>query len=46
MPTRGGTRGGREMFKWEEVKTDKHREVSRMRVVVLDMAPMSPESEC
>eukprot|EP00048_Salpingoeca_helianthica_P023001 m.21639 g.21639 ORF g.21639 m.21639 type:complete len:200 (-) comp8121_c0_seq1:59-658(-) len=26
MPIRGGTRGGRELFKWDEVKTDKHRE--------------------
>ncbi|KAF9436368.1 hypothetical protein BGZ76_004159 [Entomortierella beljakovae] len=25
-PTRGGTRGGRDQFKWEDVKEDKHRE--------------------
>ncbi|KAJ3057090.1 hypothetical protein HK097_000554 [Rhizophlyctis rosea] len=25
-PTRGGTRGGQGLFKWEEVKDDKHRE--------------------
>ncbi|KAF9174997.1 hypothetical protein BGX20_008841 [Mortierella sp. AD010] len=25
-PTRGGTRGGQDQFKWEDVKEDKHRE--------------------
>ncbi|KAJ3341773.1 hypothetical protein HDU93_004157 [Gonapodya sp. JEL0774] len=25
-PTRGGTRGGQDQFKWEDVKDDKHRE--------------------
>ncbi|KAF9581960.1 hypothetical protein BGW38_000837 [Lunasporangiospora selenospora] len=25
-PTRGGTRGGRDQFKWEDVKEDKYRE--------------------
>ncbi|KAI8077335.1 kinase phosphorylation protein-domain-containing protein [Gilbertella persicaria] len=25
-PTRGGTRGGKDQFSWEEVKNDKHRE--------------------
>ncbi|KAI8382903.1 kinase phosphorylation protein-domain-containing protein [Blakeslea trispora] len=25
-PTRGGTRGGRDQFSWEDVKNDKHRE--------------------
>ncbi|KAF9922325.1 hypothetical protein FBU30_007590 [Linnemannia zychae] len=25
-PTRGGTRGGHDQFKWEDVKEDKHRE--------------------
>ncbi|RCH94778.1 hypothetical protein CU097_006143 [Rhizopus azygosporus] len=25
-PTRGGTRGGRDQFSWEDVKQDKHRE--------------------
>ncbi|KAI8338380.1 kinase phosphorylation protein-domain-containing protein [Chlamydoabsidia padenii] len=25
-PTRGGTRGGRDQFSWEDVKTDKDRE--------------------
>uniref|UniRef100_A0A453RRT9 Multiple myeloma tumor-associated protein 2-like N-terminal domain-containing protein n=1 Tax=Aegilops tauschii subsp. strangulata TaxID=200361 RepID=A0A453RRT9_AEGTS len=25
-PTRGGVRGGRDQFKWDDVKVDKHRE--------------------
>ncbi len=25
-PTRGGTRGGKDQFDWEDVKTDKDRE--------------------
>ncbi|KAI1310245.1 hypothetical protein EDD11_003830 [Mortierella claussenii] len=25
-PTRGGTRGGQDQFKWDDVKEDKHRE--------------------
>uniref|UniRef100_A0A7C8Z708 Multiple myeloma tumor-associated protein 2-like N-terminal domain-containing protein n=1 Tax=Opuntia streptacantha TaxID=393608 RepID=A0A7C8Z708_OPUST len=25
-PTRGGVRGGRDQFKWDDVKADKHRE--------------------
>ena len=26
MPVRGGTRGGKDLFQWDDVKTDKHRE--------------------
>ena len=26
MPIRGGTRGGKDQFKWDDVKLDKHRE--------------------
>lgn len=26
MPPRGGTRGGKDQFEWEDVKVDKHRE--------------------
>ena len=26
MQIRGGTRGGKDQFEWDDVKTDKHRE--------------------
>ena len=26
MPPRGGARGGKDQFEWDEVKVDKHRE--------------------
>ena len=26
MPVRGGTRGGKDQFQWDDVKVDKHRE--------------------
>lgn len=48
MPMRGGNRGGKELFKWEDVKTDKHRDVrhdsvfshDRTILVHLSMLPL------